>query len=455
MSIRNRITARIVTLMAVTLLAGCETGPAVKSEATAQQTVPALTQKKVANKVKGKVKTVVGKSNTIAIEVGKEIMVFKFNSETVFKNASGYKDIHPGEVMIAEFKAVGSENVATLLSKVVAELPPGTTLIKTEEVQALVQKGPEAGKYVMIDSRPAGRYHQAHIPTSVSIPYAEMEKLDKEGKVSTLLPSDKNTLLVFYCGGVTCHLSPAGAKLAVKQGYTNVKVYSGGDPDWGKAELSFASSPKFVKESNILLLDLRPADKFAAGHIPRALNLPAADLGKYQEKNFPEYKGSLIVFYGDNQGEVEKALELMRDYSFTKASYFPGGLARWSKIGNTVETGPKPAPTQLTYVRVLAPHEVTIAEFKKGIAGSGVLIVDTRTASEFAAGKFPGAINIPSEEMEKRYSEVPKDKPVYLHCATGSRAEMAYDILKAKGYTNVKLLMANVTFEGDKVKITE
>lgn len=455
MSIRNRIAASFVTLIAVALLAGCETGPAVKSETPVQPTIPASAQKKDANKVKGKVKTVVGKSNTIAIEVGSEIMVFKFNSETVFKNASGYKDIHPGELMIAEFKAVGSENVATLLSKVVAELPPGTSLIKTEEVQAFVQKGPEAGKYVMIDSRPAGRYHQAHIPTSVSLPYAEMEKLDKEGKTSTLLPEDKNTLLIFYCGGITCHLSPAGAKLAVKQGYTNVKVYSGGDPDWGKAELSFSSSPKFVKDSNILLLDLRPADKFAAGHIPRAMSLPAANLEKYEEKNFPEYKGSLIVFYSDNQGEIEKALELMRDYSFNKATYFPGGVAKWAKIGNTVETGPKPAPAQLTYVRVLAPYEVTIAGFKKEIGGSAVLIVDARTGNEFAAGNFPGAINIPSEEMEKRYSELPKDKPVYLHCATGSRAEMAYDILKTKGYTNVKLLLANVTFEGGKVKITE
>jgi len=63
-------------------------------------------------------------------------------------------------------------------------------------------------------------------------------------------------------------------------------------------------------------------------------------------------------------------------------------------------------------------------------------------------------INIPSEEMEKRFAEVPKDQPVYIHCATGSRAEMAYDILKAKGYTNVKLLRASISFEGDKYKIT-
>jgi len=456
MKIRTRIAASFVTLLAVALLTGCETGPAVMSQASSPQTVTASVQKNDVSKVKGKVKTVVGKSNTLSVDAAKEgVMVFKFNNDTVYKNAATYKDLHEGEVLIVEYKVVGSENVATLLSKVVAELPPGTKLINTEELQALVQAGPGACEYVLIDSRPAGRYHQAHIPTSVSLPFAEMDKLDKEGKISPLLPSDKDSLLVFYCGGITCHLSPSAAKLAVKQGYTNVKVYSGGDPDWSKAEQPFAASSKFVKDSNILLLDLRAADKFAAGHIPRALSLPVADLAKYKEADFPEYKGSLIVFYSDNQADVKKALELMMDYGFTKSTYFPGGLAKWLKAGNAAEVGPKPAPAKLTYVRVLAPHEVSIADFMKALNVSGVMIIDARTSAEFAAGNFKGAVNIPSEEMEKRFAEVPKDQPVYIHCATGSRAEMAYDILKAKGYTNVKLLNANISFEGGKYKITE
>lgn len=145
----------------------------------------------------------------------------------------------------------------------------------------------------------------------------------------------------------------------------------------------------------------------------------------------------------------------MRDYAFTKATYFPGGLTKWQKLNLATENGPKPAPAKLTYVRKLSPHEVSIGDFMKAVTGSGILIIDARSTSEFAAGKFQNAVNIPSEEMEKRFAEVPKDKPVYIHCATGSRAEMAYDILKAKGFTNVKLLNANISFEGDKYKITE
>ena len=64
------------------------------------------------------------------------------------------------------------------------------------------------------------------------------------------------------------------------------------------------------------MLDLRSADKFAAGHIPRALNLPAAKLDQYKEQNWPSFKGAPIVFYSDNQADIDKARAL---YSKWKA----------------------------------------------------------------------------------------------------------------------------------------
>lgn len=334
-------------------------------------------------------------------------------------------------------------------------LPKGTSVITVDEVKALVAKGPESGNYLMFDSRPASRFHSGTIPTSLMLPSGEMEKLDKEGKSHPLLGQDKNKLLIFWCGGPTCPFSLKGGELAVKYGYTNVKVFSGGDPAWAKAELPFVSSPKFVKDNNILLIDLRPADKFAAGHIPRAMSLPVADLDKYKEENWPSFKGAPLVFYSDNQADVDKALELMRDYGMSKATYFPGGLARWQKLGNPVEAGPKAAPAKLTFVRKLAPQDVTIADFIKLLDNPTVVILDVRAVSERTTGQFSGALNIPFEEISTRYKEIPKDKTVIIHCATGIRSSIAYETLKAKGFTNLKVLNANVKFEGGKYKITE
>lgn len=223
-----------------------------------------------------------------------------------------------------------------------------------------------------------------------------------------------------------------------------------------KGEYPLEASAKQIKEGNILLLDLRPADKFAAAHIERALNLPLSELkSSYSEASFPDYKGSLIVFTSDNKEDLDGAMEMMRDWGFTKATTFLGTKEHWSKEGLAVTTGKKPAPAKLTYARVLGEQEISIADFKKALADKSVLIVDARSTDEFKAGHFPGALNIPSEEAEKRYAEIPMNTTAYIHCSSGSRAEMLYDILKGKKYTAIKILKANVDFAGNSPTIKE
>lgn len=251
-------------------------------------------------------------------------------------------------------------------------------------------------------------------------------------------------------------LSPKAAGLAVKNGYTNVRVFHDGEPAWSKADYPLAASAKQIREGNIVLIDLRTPATFSQGHIARAVNIPFEELRKrYTEATFPEYKGSLIVFTGDNRGEIDDALELMKDWGFNRATFFPGGPEQWKRQEIATATGSNPAPSRLTYTRKLAPHEVSIGDFTKALSESTALIVDARSGAEFAAGHFKGAVSLPSEEMEKRFAEIPRDKPAYLHCSTGARAEMAHDILKEKGFTNVKLLKATIEFTGDTYKITE
>jgi len=82
-------------------------------------------------------------------------------------------------------------------------LPKGVSVITVDELKALVDKGPEAGNFLLFDSRPAGRFHAATIPTSQNLTDAEMGKLDKEGKVAARLGEDKGKQLIFWCGGPT------------------------------------------------------------------------------------------------------------------------------------------------------------------------------------------------------------------------------------------------------------
>jgi rhodanese-related sulfurtransferase len=74
-----------------------------------------------------------------------------------------------------------------------------------------------------------------------------------------------------------------------------------------------------------------------------------------------------------------------------------------------------------------------LPELKK----NGALLVDVRSAGEFASANAPGTINIPLPELGSRLSEIPKSAPVVLCCASGTRSGMAKLLLKKNGYQNV------------------
>ena len=75
---------------------------------------------------------------------------------------------------------------------------------------------------------------------------------------------------------------------------------------------------------------------------------------------------------------------------------------------------------------------------------SNVTLVDVRTADEFALGAIDGAINIPLDDMRKRMSMIPKNKPVWVYCGVGLRGYLASNILKDNGYDDVHNLIGGL-----------
>lgn len=68
---------------------------------------------------------------------------------------------------------------------------------------------------------------------------------------------------------------------------------------------------------------------------------------------------------------------------------------------------------------------------------SGACIIDVRTPGEFEAGHLVNAINIPLGQLRQRANEIPKDRPVYLHCRTSQRSYNAIMALKGQGFENL------------------
>lgn len=64
----------------------------------------------------------------------------------------------------------------------------------------------------------------------------------------------------------------------------------------------------------------------------------------------------------------------------------------------------------------------------------GAVVVDVREPGEYVTGHVPGATLVPMGQVQARLSELPKDLPIYLICASGNRSLSAASYLTRVGY---------------------
>jgi rhodanese-related sulfurtransferase len=65
-----------------------------------------------------------------------------------------------------------------------------------------------------------------------------------------------------------------------------------------------------------------------------------------------------------------------------------------------------------------------------------LVVLDVRTADEFAAGHVPGARNVSHDLLASRLDELSavRDKQVVLYCRSGRRTLLAEDVLRKAGF---------------------
>jgi rhodanese-related sulfurtransferase len=168
-------------------------------------------------------------------------------------------------------------------------------------------------------------FDKGAIPTAVNIPDSEFDKhVDK-------LPKDKATPLVFYCGGLECVLSNKSADKARQLGYTDIKTYPEGYPDWSKTyanakpaaaieagkekgTMTVASFERLMKDNPgaLFVVDVRDPKEFAAGNIKGSVNIPINELSKKLD-TLPKDKPIVFVCgTGGRSGEAYDTTKLLR-----------------------------------------------------------------------------------------------------------------------------------------------
>jgi len=406
--------------------------------------------------LQGVYENVAFKSKGIQLKIDADTHVLAFDPATLkvldageAKPAEALKDLPKNREARIEFAEKDGVKTATLVSfKGPIQIAP-EKLVKYDEVVKLVALGPVKGGYVLVDSRPPLRVQEGTIPTSVNLPFTTsgFDQLAAER-----LPADKATRIIFFCQGVTCMLSPNSLRRAEAMGYTNVRVYREGWPEWTQKNVGVLSA-KFLNEAWIakdiphVLVDVRPAGFVQAGHIPGAVAISPAGIGKALAA-FPDktLKAPIMVYDATGGPDAMQVAQAIQRAGYVNVNVIPGGFEGWKAAGYPVKTGA--LATKVAYAPKPRPGQITIAEFRRLAAATpaDTLILDVRNPDEAAAGMIKGALLVPEDQILARLAEIPKDKRIVAHCSTGIRGEMAYHKLKEKGY-NVVFVIADIEID--------
>ncbi|MFL5561853.1 MAG: rhodanese-like domain-containing protein [Gemmatimonadaceae bacterium] len=173
-----------------------------------------------------------------------------------------------------------------------------------------------------------------------------------------------------------------------------------------------------------LVVDTRSATEYARRHVPGTINIPL-------NKSFTTWAGWLVPYDRDfhvitsssSAGTIE---EIAHDLSLIGldriAGHFELGVVdEWSRSARALGAVPR----------------VTGAELATRIGRGKLAVIDVRGGAEWMEGHIPGVANIPLGYLTDRVDEIPRDRPVVVHCQSGSRSAIAASVLRANGFADV------------------
>lgn len=91
---------------------------------------------------------------------------------------------------------------------------------------------------------------------------------------------------------------------------------------------------RLLKQDTIMLIDVREANEYAAGHIKGAQLVP---LSSFDPHSLPESGGRAIVFHCGVGGRSAKAVAACQAAGLAIDSHMKGGIQAWIAVGLPVE----------------------------------------------------------------------------------------------------------------------
>jgi thiosulfate/3-mercaptopyruvate sulfurtransferase len=242
--------------------------------------------------------------------------------------------------------------------------------------------------------------------------------------------------------------------------------------------------------SHATLLDLRPAELYANGHLPGAVHLDLFGVSLIDTDPAPlraylwmiEHLFALrgvtadrpVVVYEDNSGlRAARAFWFLEMFGHPNVRLLDGGFQAWSAAGLPVTTDVSaPQPSSWTGERH-TQHLATWRDVADRLGRADVTMLDTRSDQEYLGtlvrakrgGAIPGAVHVewtrniapdgrfkPAAELKEMYDQagLTPDREVVTYCQGGYRAAHGYLALRLIGYPRVRAYLGSWKEWGDR-----
>jgi thiosulfate/3-mercaptopyruvate sulfurtransferase len=227
-----------------------------------------------------------------------------------------------------------------------------------------------------------------------------------------------------------------------------------------------------------LLIDLRPAEDFAAGHVPGAVHLDLWGLSLVDTDPGPlkafmwivdhllnlrgvDAKKPVVVYDEQSGMKAARAFWFLEYFGHEHVQVLDGGFGAWVRAGLPVTREAAPPPKSTWTGTPRGERLATWRDVKERLGTPGTVILDTRSDEEYRGtiararrgGAIPGAVHVewkrnlgpdgafkPAAELRAMYEQagVTPDKEVVTYCQGGYRAAHGYLALRLLGYPRVR-----------------
>ena len=175
------------------------------------------------------------------------------------------------------------------------------------------------------------------------------------------------------------------------------------------------------KSNGAFILDVRNSEDFASGHLNGSLNIGL-------EGKFATWVGILLdcgnpmVIIAEPGSEQEAVVRLGRIGFDNVTGYLNEGMAALRSTPELIQRTPRITATKLA-------EKLMTAEWP--------LVLDVRAEHEWAQQRIDSSLNIPLPHLVDHLGDIPRDRPVVVHCASGYRSSIAASLLEHHGFTNI------------------